>query len=393
MEPDKSIKRPRVGIISIHPAPYRDGTFAALHRRGRVEFTVLTMFPRDGRHVYWNLDNETYPQVLFGGGRGPWGRGSMIPRMIRALRKGRFDVIVIPGYSRLTPVTVILYCLLTRTPYILSADKIEDHPSPSLIRAMAISAVRLFRRSSSAFWVPGKAARRYLCGQGIEDKRIFEGCYTLDYLAIRDQVGRLKGECPETRRRFSIDEQGFVFLMAANVIPKRRHDLLLKAFSLVVAECPNAYLLLAGDGADNETIARLSEEKGLKNICLAGPVSFDSLAPMYALADAYVHSGGEPYSTAVAYGAIAGLSIVTTAEVGAAGDYVIEDETGYLIDSKDVSGFADKMILLIRNRETTQRLGRNAGKLACRFTTERAAEQLEKAVAVATGYGNGNAAK
>ena len=181
--------------------------------------------------------------------------------------------------------------------------------------------------------------------------------------------------------------------MAANVIPKRRHDLLLKAFSLVVAECPNAYLLLAGDGADNETIARLSEEKGLKNICLAGPVSFDSLAPMYALADAYVHSGGEPYSTAVAYGAIAGLSIVTTAEVGAAGDYVIEDETGYLIDSKDVSGFADKMILLIRNRETTQRLGRNAGKLACRFTTERAAEQLEKAVAVATGYGNGNAAK
>ncbi len=177
------------------------------------------------------------------------------------------------------------------------------------------------------------------------------------------------------------------------MIPKSRHDRFLKAFSIVVAKCPKAYLLLAGDGADNETIARLSKEKGPENIRLAGPVPFDSLAPLYALADAYVHSGAEPYSTAVAYGAIAGLPIVTTLEVGAAGDYVIEGETGYLIDSGDVSGFADKMILLVRNRETTQRLGSNAGKLACRFTTERAAEQLEKAVAVATGYGNGNAAK
>ena len=64
-----------------------------------------------------------------------------------------------------------------------------------------------------------------------------------------------------------------------------------------------------------------------------------------------------------------------------------------IIGPEDISGFAGKLILLVRNRETTQRLGSNAGKLAGGFTTERAAEQLEQAVAVATGYGNGNAAK
>lgn len=293
----------------------------------------------------------------------------------------------------MTLVSVVIYCLLTRTPFILSADKTGHNPTPAFTIRLASKVSRFIFRKSSAFWVPGKASRHYLCGQGIEDERIFEGCYNLDYSAIRDQVERWKGKRQETRRRYSVDEKGFVFLMVANVIPKRCHDLLLKSFSLVVAECPNAHLLLVGKGADNETIARLSEGKGLKNIRLSGPVSFDSLAPLYAAADAYVHSGGEPYSTAVAYAAIAGMPIVTTPEVGAASDYVIDGETGFLIDSEDVSGFADKLLLLTRDRETTRRLGRNAGKLACGFTSEWAADQLERAVAVATGYGNGNAAK
>lgn len=393
MEPAESIKRPRVGIISIHPAPYREGTFAALQARGIVDITVITLFDLDLRHGLWDLEEIAYPNINLGKYYGKRGFWCFHPRIFSILRKARFDVILIPGYSYMTLVSVVIYCLLTRTPFILSADKTGHNPTPAFTTRLASKVLRFIFRKSSAFWVPGNVSRRYLCGQGIEDERIFEGCYTLDYLAIRDQVGRLKGKCPETRRRFSIDEQGFVFLMAANVIPKRRHNLLLKAFSLVVAECPNAYLLLVGDGADNATIVRLSEGKGLENIRLAGPVSFDSLAPMYTLADAYVHSGGEPYSTAVAYAAIAGLPIVTTPEVGAAGDYVIEGETGYLIDSGDVSEFADRMLLLARDRETTQRLGRNAGKLACRFTSGWAADQLERAVAVATGYGNGNAAK
>ncbi|MBA7714817.1 hypothetical protein ES703_123849 [subsurface metagenome] len=64
-----------------------------------------------------------------------------------------------------------------------------------------------------------------------------------------------------------------------------------------------------------------------------------------------------------------------------------------IIGPEVVSGFAGKMILLVRNRKTTKRLGSNAGKLACRFTTEWAADQMEKAAAVATGYENGNAGK
>ena len=238
--------------------------------------------------------------------------------------------------------------------------------------------------------MPGKASRQYLGDEGVEDSRIFEGCYTLDYSTIAAQVECQKGERSQWRRSLSIDEDGFVFLMVANVNSDRQHDLLLESFSRVVAACPNSYLLLVGRNANQETIVRQSKGgklQRIENIRSVEPVAFDALPPLFAASDAYVHSGHESYSTAVAYAAIAGLPIVTTPHVGAGRDYVIEGETGFLVDSEDVSGFADKMLLLARDRITAQRFGRNAAAVASKFTPEWAAEQLEKAVAVATGNG------
>jgi glycosyltransferase involved in cell wall biosynthesis len=191
----------------------------------------------------------------------------------------------------------------------------------------------------------------------------------------------------KTRSRFSIDENGFVFLMVANVLACRRHDLLLESFSRVVAECPNSYLLLGGKGTDQEAIMRLSRGKQIKNIRAVGPVAFAALGPLFTASDAYVHSGGERYSASVEYAAIAGLPIITTPNVGAAKDYVIDGETGYIVSSEDVPGFAEKMIYLMQDRETAQRYGRKAQELASNFTVDWAAEQVEKAVTVAIGNG------
>ena len=66
MDPAKPVTRPRVGIISIHPAPYRNGTFAALQTRGVVDVTVITLFDLDPGHGYWDLEESTYPNTNLG---------------------------------------------------------------------------------------------------------------------------------------------------------------------------------------------------------------------------------------------------------------------------------------------------------------------------------------
>jgi len=380
----KTLPRPRVGVISIHPAPYRDPIFAALHERGVVEVIVVTLFDHDPGHAFRGNEKTNYPQIRLSKCYGQFRFWCFHPGLISALREARFDAIIVPGYAYLTLLSVIIYCRLTGTPYVLSGDKIRDSSTPALGGALAGRVSRFLWRMAAACWVPGKASRSHLCSLDVDDRSIFEGCYTLDYGALRTHLESWNKRRRETRHGLSMDAQGFVFLMVANVIPGRRHDILLKAFSRVVEECPDTYLLLVGKGADDETMARLIEGGASDHIRLAGPVPFDALPSFYAAADAYVHSGGEPYSTAVAYGAIAGKPIITTPEVGAASDYVIDGETGFLVDPEDVSGLAEKMLGLASDRENALRLGRNAGQLARDFTPEWAADQLEQAIAVAT---------
>ncbi len=386
VNPGESNKCPHVGIISIHAAPYRDATFATLHHRGVIDITVITLLDSDPGHRFWDCDQIDFPNITLKKCYGKFRRWFFHPQILRVLRKERFDVIIIPGTQYLTNWQAITYCLITKTPFIFATDKVRDRNTSGIREALGSRVMSWVLRQASAFWVPGKASRKHFVGKGINEDRIFEGCYNLDCTAIAAQLSHHKGKRLELRRRLSIAEDGFVFLMVANVLPNRRHDLLLESFCRVEDKYPNSYLLLVGIGADQETVIRLSKNQRAKNIRAIGPVGFNDLAPLFAASDVYVHSGTESYSTAVEYAAIAGLPIVTTPHVGAAKDYVINGETGYVVSSEDVSGFAERMLLLARDRDAAQRYGRRAGELASEFTSEWAAEQLEKAVAMAYGH-------
>jgi glycosyltransferase involved in cell wall biosynthesis len=385
MNSEKPGKPLRVGIISIHPAPYRDATFSALARRGVVDLTVLTLFELTPYHGFWDLEKQAYPNVLlrkcFGRLR-PW---CFHPGMLPLLNREGFDVILVPGNSYATMWCVMYYCRLTRTPFIFSGDKICDRSQASMLGSIGKRLLSDILRSASACYVPGKASRQYLIGRGVAEDQIFEGAYNLDYATIRKRVEEERENRPKFRQELSIDEDAFVFLMVANLLPNRRYDLLLKSFTIVASQHPYAHLLLVGNGLDATTVANLSPETETKNVHCVGPVAFDALAPLYAASDVYVHSGGEPYSTAVAYGAIAGLPIVTTPDVGAASDYLVEGQTGYVVTSENVAGFAEKMSLLAEDRELAKKQGLAAAKVASRYSSEWAAEQLEQAVAAACG--------
>jgi len=389
MNSEKNGKPLRVGIISIHPAPYRDATFCALSKRRVVDPKVITLFELTPYHGFWDLEEQAYPNVLlrkcFGRLR-PW---CFHPGMLPLLNRERFDVVLVPSYSYATTLCVITYCRLTRTPFIFSGDKIRDRSPATMISSIGKRVFESVLRSASAFYVPGKASRRYLSECGVAADRIFEGAYNLDYATIRKRVEEERESRLKFRQELSIDDEAFVFLMVANLLPNRRHDLLLKSFARVASQHPNAHLLLVGKGLDAATVANLSPETRAKNVHCVGPVAFDALPPLYAASDAYVHSGGEPYSTAISYGAIAGLPIVTTPDVGAASDYLVEGQTGYVVDSEKVAGFAEKISLLAGDRELAKSQGLAAAQIASRLSPEWAAEQLEQAVAAASRHTTG----
>jgi len=372
--------KPRVVVLSIHPAPYRDPMFIAVHRRGNIDLRVLTMFDEDVGHSYWDIDQPTYPNTFLGKGYRLRQNMYFHPRLLPMLRDLQPDVVCIPGYNHATSLAAFVYCQISRTTIIYCMDSILNRPSDTTKRRSRDWLVRYIFSVSSAIIVPGTAAIAYAMHYGVRPESVFQGLYTLDYDQIRKDVDIAQIDREELRDQLGIKKNNYVFLMTANMIHKREHWRLIEAFEKAVTVHPNIHLVLIGVGSQRQLLKEMARKRKFHTIHFLSAVPFRDLAKWYAISDAYIHSGWESYSTALAYAAIAGLPIVSTTAVGATADYVHEGETGYLIDRSDVNGMAERMLLLATHPERAIIMGKQATVIANRRTVQWAAEQFELAV-------------
>jgi glycosyltransferase involved in cell wall biosynthesis len=244
--------------------------------------------------------------------------------------------------------------------------------------------VRAILRRAAAVLVPGAASRRYMMWYGVRPDIIFEGYYTFDAAVIKEEVDRQRMNRGGIRERMEIPEEAFVYLMVANLTPRRQHLGLLEAFRRREVS-QNSYLILVGSGSEEGKLREFCARHGLNNVRFLGNVGFDELPTYYAASDAYVHTGQEPYSTALMYGAIAGLPVISSVEVGGVEDLTIGEVTPFLVNRNDCQALVDILLKVRADRALGERVGNELQRLSIARSVEWAAEQFERAVDVAVG--------
>lgn len=376
---DSDSTKLNVGLISIHPAPYRDAVLTSIYKRENLKIQVLTMFKKDIGHTYWNIEKEEYPNIYLGKSFKFRGRHFHF-KLLTSIHKRKFHVIVIPGYFHPTSLIAIIYCILIRKPFIYTADsitRIADSKHKNLIRD---SIVGFILNHAAAFWIPGNASKQFLISKGVEPDRIYEGCYCLDANKIITQVLKERTNRDSLRKQLGIRPDDFVYLMVGNMIPSREHTLLIEMFKQVESNNEKVFLILLGEGSEVEAVKAAIKKHACQNVRIVAPVSYDNLPKWYAASNAYIHSGSEPYSTAVEFAAKAALPIITTELVGASFDYVHHNKSGYLVKYGNNDDFTNKMLYLSLNPKLALKMGQNALNIAQKRTSEWSAEQFEDAV-------------
>ena len=156
-----------------------------------------------------------------------------------------------------------------------------------------------------------------------------------------------------------------LFVAVGRFVDKKAPHLTLLAFSEIADAVPDARLVTVGDGPLWEACKQMAQALGI-----ADRVEFRSWMPHEEVAElmrgarAFVqHSvrtaSGDSEGTPVAVceAQAAGLPVVATRHAGIR-DVVVEDETGLLVDERDVRGMAEHMLTLARDPELAARLGR-----------------------------------
>ena len=144
--------------------------------------------------------------------------------------------------------------------------------------------------------------------------------------------------------------------IAARIDPVKDMTTLVRAFAKTVEAAPNARLLIAGIGDQEQEIRALVQE-----LCPAGTVHFagwvsDMNSFYHALDVNLLTSISETFPYAITEGARMRCCTISTA-VGGVPRVVIDGETGYLITPGDADTLAQRMTAVVRDAKLRSRLG------------------------------------
>lgn len=147
-----------------------------------------------------------------------------------------------------------------------------------------------------------------------------------------------------------------VVVVVSNFIEYKGHRFFFEAWRDIIARCPRAVAVLAGDGT-----TRPAWERWCRHAGLASSVRFvgarQDVPRLLAAADIYVHpSLQEGYSNAVLEAMAASLPIVATA-VGGNVEAIEHEQTGLLVPAGNAAAIANAVNRLLANSAFAQRLG------------------------------------
>ncbi len=174
------------------------------------------------------------------------------------------------------------------------------------------------------------------------------------------------------------------FVAVGRFVDKKAPHLTLLAFKKVVDVCPEARLIMIGDGELWEACKQLAKAlKIASSVEFPGVRSHVEVAYMMRQARAFVQ-----HSVKASYGDSEGTP-VTVLEAGATGlpvvstrhggiiDVVIDGETGFLVEEGDIESMAEHMLRLARDPRLAGKMGRAARERVCtEFSMEKSIGNL-----------------
>jgi colanic acid/amylovoran biosynthesis glycosyltransferase len=189
---------------------------------------------------------------------------------------------------------------------------------------------------------------------GCPENKLHHLCYGIDATVFK----------PNSQK-----EGTLTFVACGRFVEKKAPHLTIQAFELVLRKTPKAKLIMIGDGELLKDCKELALHlKMSDSIEFKGVQSQAQIAEIYANALAFVQhsitttqndSEGTPLTIMEAMSA--GLPVISTKHGGIT-DIIVENETGFLVDEKNVKVMAQKMLFVIENPERAEIMGKAASQ-------------------------------
>lgn len=182
----------------------------------------------------------------------------------------------------------------------------------------------------------------------------------------------------ETKKRLGIKEGDKVVISVSRLAKKNGMPDLVKAFKKVCEKMPQVKLVICGAGEEESELRKTAVNLGLgQRVIFAGLVKHSELPPYLWLSDCFVRPSLSEGLGNVFLEAMAAEVPVIGTPVGGIPDFLVDKETGLFCEPGNPADIAEKIMLILADRDLAGRLKNNGLNLVReRFEWDLIAEKM-----------------
>ena len=168
----------------------------------------------------------------------------------------------------------------------------------------------------------------------------------------------------EVRRRLGLADRPVV-VCVSRLVPRKGQDTLIEAMPQIMADVPDAVLLIVGGGPYRADLEKLADARGVRaSVRFTGSVPWEELPAHYGAGDVFAmpcrtrRGGLDVEGLGIVYleASATGLPVVA-GDSGGAPDAVLEGETGYVVPGGSAAAAAERIVRLLGDEELRRRMG------------------------------------
>ncbi|MCB0308081.1 MAG: glycosyltransferase family 4 protein [Bdellovibrionales bacterium] len=362
--------------------PYRAPVFSQLRKSDRYTFDFFYL-AKHQRDRLWPNYNDDRDFILEGSQFCIAGYHTFYFNWnFDILFNDPYDLYIIGGYAQWAMWRVMAFCSRKSIPYILMTESHHSKARSWLKKVFKKVILTKLYSNASANLVMSEKARQYIISFGADEKRIWFFPNTIDSevykVSVEDQKPLAKAKLKQWKFNNKI-----CFLFVGTLNQRKGIDLLVEAFSKLNHMQNNAYaLVIVGSGKMEAFVRSMVDKMGLsQSVNFGGFVMPKDLPLYYALADIFVlPSREEPFGAVVLEAMAAGLPIITTDVVGAAGMFAKHQENALVIKNNNVEALFLAMQHLSQDLSLRQNMGHCSRRIMESWTHRRLVSNIEAAV-------------
>jgi glycosyltransferase involved in cell wall biosynthesis len=279
---------------------------------------------------------------------------------------GRFDVV--HGLDIYSPMALIVIPFVHRhrIPCVLTCHTVMD----SLFSIFLQRPMGLALRRADRLIAVSQASARFCCLLGCPEKRITIVPNGVDLSCFNGNLDAFV-----MREELNIGDEPLV-VTASRLIKRKNPNLLISAFAKVLKVVPDAKLVIAGSGREQDNLSRQIKGLNIANsVFMVGGLAREQVAQLMAAADVFVlPSKIESFGLALLEASAAGVPVVCS-NAGGVPEVFQDGFNALLYPPGDDIAMAKAIIRLIQDRELAKTISANAVVTSRRFTWEIAAER------------------